>query len=265
MGRRRGPAAPGLAPRLDGLAGRTIGLYAHFKGHAVVILDEVARELSRRWPDLRFTHFQYTKEITELVDDPEWAPRAAEWAAGVDAVICAYGDAGSCSMFLAKNAAFFERLGKPTVDLLCKAFHNSSKRGVASQAVPGLRLVEMEFGDLSGEHKIDDALLDRIVRPEVRRVADDIAAALTAPLTEEERHPARGRDHSSVTFTGTLEEINTHFYQMGWTTGLPVVPPTREAVDEMLTGTDLPPDTVLGRIPPMNGLATVEKGWPSTR
>lgn len=249
----------GLSPRLDTLNGKTIGLYAHFKGHAIRILDEVARVLSQRDPNFRFTHFQYTKEITEIINDPEWSAKAAQWAQGVDAVICAYGDAGSCSMYLAKNAAFFERRGKPTVDLLCRSFHNSSKRGVASQAVPGLRMVEMSFGDLSGEQVIDDALIDRVVAPEVRRVIDEIIGALTGPLTEEEKNPVKPGDYSASEFTGTISEIADYYYKMGWTTGLPIIPPTREAVDEMLTGTDLPADCVVGRIPPMNGIATVEK------
>lgn len=248
-----------LSPRLDTLSGKTIGLYAHFKGHAVKILDEVAAELSRRYPDIRFTHFQYLKEITEIIGDPEWSQKAKDWAGGCDGIITAYGDAGSCSMYLAKNAAFFERMGKPTVDLICDSFVNSSRRGGASQAVPGLRIVPMAFGDLSGERVIDRALMDRVVLPEVQKHLDDIVNALTAPLTEAESNPVKREDFSRHTFTGTVREICDHFYEMGWTTGLPIIPPTREAVDEMLTGTDLAPDTVLGRIPPMNGFATVEK------
>lgn len=249
----------GLSPRLDTLSGKTIGLYAHFKGHAIKILEEISSEIRKIYPDVTFTHFQYLKEITEIIDDPEWSAKAAEWAKGCDAVITAYGDAGSCSMYLAKNAAFFERQGKPTVDIICESFINSSKRGVASQAVPGLRIVPMAFGDLSGERVIDRALLDRIVLPEVQKHLDDIIGALTRPLTEEEANPVKSQDYSSYTYTGTVAEICDHFYEMGWTTGLPIIPPTREAVDEMLTGTDLAPDTVLGKIPPMNGLATVEK------
>ena len=248
-----------LSPRLETLAGKTIGLYAHFKGHAIKILDEIASEISKIYPDVTFTHFQYLKEITEIIDDPEWSIKAAEWAKGCDAVITAYGDAGSCSMYLAKNAAFFERQGKPTVDIICESFVNSSKRGVASQAVPGLRIVPMAFGDLSGERVIDWALIERIVLPEVQKHLDDILGALTDPLTEEEANPVKNQDYSTSTYTGTVAEICDHFYEMGWTTGLPIIPPTREAVDEMLTGTDLAPDTVLGKIPPMNGLATVEK------
>jgi hypothetical protein len=40
---------------------------------------------------------------------------------------------------------------------------------------------------------------------------------------------------------------------------MPIIPPTEEAVSEMLTGTDLTPDHVVATIPPMNGKATVEK------
>ncbi len=251
--------ARGLSPRLNSLAGKTIGLYAHFKGHAVKILDEVAEELSAIYPDIRFSHFQYLKEITEIAEDETYAPQAVEWVKNVDAVISAYGDAGSCSMFLAKNAAFFEQQGKPTVNLICDAFLNSSKRGAASQGVPGLRLVEMTFGDLSGERVIDDALMDRVVRPEVKRIIPQIINALTGSLTEDEAHPVKKEDYANYTYSGTIEEINNRFYQLGWTTGLPIIPPTREAVDEMLSGTDLSPDEVIGIIPPRNGIATVEK------
>lgn len=49
------------------------------------------------------------------------------------------------------------------------------------------------------------------------------------------------------------------FYQRGWTDGLPIVPPTEEAVANMLTGTDLPRDQVVATLDPMGGQATVEK------
>jgi hypothetical protein len=40
---------------------------------------------------------------------------------------------------------------------------------------------------------------------------------------------------------------------------MPIIPPTEEAVREMLAGTDLPADHVVAKIPPMLGKATVEK------
>jgi hypothetical protein len=54
-------------------------------------------------------------------------------------------------------------------------------------------------------------------------------------------------------------EINELFYKRGWGDGLPIVPPTVERVREMLRGTDIPPDEVIGIVPPKKGQATVEK------
>ena len=57
----------------------------------------------------------------------------------------------------------------------------------------------------------------------------------------------------------SLDAINDLFYERGWTDGLPVMPPTEERVSAMLAGTGEDPAQVLGRFPPSNGSATVEK------
>lgn len=46
----------------------------------------------------------------------------------------------------------------------------------------------------------------------------------------------------------SLAEINRSLYREGMTDGLPVIPPTEERVEEMLRGTDLPRDHVIGRL-----------------
>ena len=48
-------------------------------------------------------------------------------------------------------------------------------------------------------------------------------------------------------------------YQNGWTDGLPVVPPTPERVERMLSGTTRAADEIVASIPPKWGRATVEK------
>src|SRR5258708_38604763 len=56
----------------------------------------------------------------------------------------------------------------------------------------------------------------------------------------------------------SLEAINDHFYEQGWTDGLPIIPPTPERVETMLAG--MPwrdPDDVIGVVPPAMGLATL--------
>ncbi|MBA59992.1 MAG: thiol reductase thioredoxin [Gammaproteobacteria bacterium] len=48
-------------------------------------------------------------------------------------------------------------------------------------------------------------------------------------------------------------------YDRSWSDGLPVVPPTKERVLKMLSGTDRDPSEVLGRVPPNLVECTVEK------
>ena len=53
--------------------------------------------------------------------------------------------------------------------------------------------------------------------------------------------------------------MNEEFLRRDWGDGFPLLPPTAEAVERMLTGTCLPPDHVLCDLAPGWGLATVEK------
>jgi len=57
----------------------------------------------------------------------------------------------------------------------------------------------------------------------------------------------------------SLDEINTLYYQRGWTDGLPIIPPTEERVAQMLTGTTGKPQDIIGEVPPQWAEATVEK------
>ena len=56
-----------------------------------------------------------------------------------------------------------------------------------------------------------------------------------------------------------FEEVNELFYKRGWTDGLPIVPPTKERVKEMLRGSDLSADYLIAIVDPMGGKATIEK------
>lgn len=56
-----------------------------------------------------------------------------------------------------------------------------------------------------------------------------------------------------------IEEAVELCYQHKWTDGLPVVPPTRGAIDRILAYLRRDPKDVVGVIPPRNGVATIEK------
>ncbi len=88
----------------------------------------------------------------------------------------------------------------------------------------------------------------------------DVVEALTMPLTPEEKSPKQQTGKTPrVAFKGSLQDVNRFYYGKGWTDGLPIIPPTEEAVAEMMTGTDLPRDHVVATLIPRKGKATVEK------
>ncbi len=146
-----------------------------------------------------------------------------------------------------------ETRNKPTVTLVNKGFFNDAGSASSGKGMPALRVVPLE---LPYETNVMED-----IEPAVNAVMDDIIAGLTKPLTEEEASPKQkeAEKPQRIIFRGSLEEVNRFFYQRGWADGLPIIPPTEEAVAEMLTGTDLPPDHLLGKLISRSGKATVEK------
>jgi hypothetical protein len=93
---------------------------------------------------------------------------------------------------------------------------------------------------------IQDVLADEVVR---QLTAFDDAQTESANVVE----PGI-RD---IVFTGTLEEVNAHFQRNDWSDGLPIVPPTIEAVEAFLRFTDRAPEEVLGVMHPSQAEASV--------
>jgi hypothetical protein len=75
----------------------------------------------------------------------------------------------------------------------------------------------------------------------------DQAREKAAPLNS----PVRVSSDPAVLFNELVKR--------GWSDGLPVLPPTRAAVDQMIAVSGMAEDFALGVIPPLNGVATVEK------
>ena len=68
------------------------------------------------------------------------------------------------------------------------------------------------------------------------------------------RHNHRARRHEIDESAGAIEEC----YRLGWTDGLPVVPPTPARVDAMLAAANLPPEQTLGEVPVRRRALTAE-------
>ncbi len=62
-----------------------------------------------------------------------------------------------------------------------------------------------------------------------------------------------------VPVADSFEAVSNLFFENGWSDGLPIIPPTEEAVERMLAGTNRDPAEVVATIPNRWGEATVEK------
>jgi hypothetical protein len=146
-----------------------------------------------------------------------------------------------------------EERNKPTITLANRGFLNDAQSAASSQGMPMTRIVATSV-------PCEGSVIEEI-EAGINAAMDEIVAALTKPLSAEEKAPSPKEVErpSRIIFKGNLEEVNRFFYRRGWGDGMPIIPPTEEAVAEMLKGTDLPADHLVSKIIPRLGKATVEK------
>jgi hypothetical protein len=102
----------------------------------------------------------------------------------------------------------------------------------------------------------------------LKLLAESTVDAITAALTQQAGHgdiATQNGDNAASDFQ-TVLRVSTDPAKMfnflvtrGWTDGLPTLAPTATAVDEMMAGAGLDKNTSLGVIPPLNGIATIQK------
>jgi hypothetical protein len=135
-----------------------------------------------------------------------------------------------------------------TDEFLLLAKTESLTRGLTD-----LRLIELP-------HPVGSVSPD-ILRSLAESNIDSIVRVLTAG---DMRSDLNGGD-GSAECTATVEVPSDpglmfqYFINRGWSDGLPMLPPTEAAIDAMIAGSDLKKDELLGVIPPLNGIATVER------
>jgi hypothetical protein len=127
--------------------------------------------------------------------------------------------------------------------------------------MPGLRIVTVP---------VEEYYRRRITRKEVEPVAigaiDALVDALVAPFAagETDGGPGQGPAAETIQIMGksyeaALEEFYQLFLGNHWGSGLPLMPPTKERVQWMLSGTSRAPEEVIGTVAPKNGIATIER------
>ncbi|MGD9159147.1 MAG: hypothetical protein PVG39_12120 [Desulfobacteraceae bacterium] len=133
-----------------------------------------------------------------------------------------------------------------------QGFLNDIHSAASGKGMPGVRAL--------GTTILCESTDAENIRIGIDEVLNDIIGALTNPLTDEEKSPkVKIETEPKIAFKGTYDQVNQFYYRKGWGDGLPVTPPSQARVDEMMKGTDLPPDHVVTKLIPRMGKATIEK------
>ena len=238
-----------LARRLETLEGKTIAQLWDwiFKGDKMFEVWE--RELKKRYPGINFVSWREFGEIhghnerKVLEELPEKFARF-----GVDAALVGVGCCGSCTAGVTRAAIHVEKVGIPTVSMICSGFEMQGK-----MTAKGLQMPNLPYTVHPGHvNFVTDEELDRNA---ATVMLDQVIRGLTVQPPEE----ALDAEYSQreIVFTGNYNQVQQHFLKNEWSEGLPVVPPTLEAVGEFLKFTDRDPAEVLGHVLPDNREATV--------
>lgn len=96
----------------------------------------------------------------------------------------------------------------------------------------------------------------------LEQYVDEFVFGLTQwkPTAVEKKKPAEPKTMTieGMDYAEILDKMNAEFLKNNWGDGMPLMAPTEDKVNWILTGTDLPRDTVLGRVLPSGRNATVE-------
>ena len=146
-----------------------------------------------------------------------------------------------------RASAKCEEAGVPSSSLVCEGFI-----GQAAATTIGLGM-KLPVAFVPGHTGAQSA--QEVKRNILEVTLDHVIRNLTQAQVElgEEQEPGA----QDVVFKGGFADVNRHFLEREWSDGLPIVPPTRAAVEEFLRHTKRDPNEVLGVMLPDSRAATI--------
>lgn len=246
------PCVPTFSPaeRPASLAGCRIGFVWDYLFRGDEIFALLQESLGKTFPDATFVGFEKFGNTLGAHDHQVLAELPARLAEhGVDVVISGIGCCGACTPAVIRASAAIERAGIPTASLVCEGF-----AGQARAVSPGLGCAWLPVVEMPGyvDSLSDDELRDMVMT----HTAQAVTSCLTRPPVPQGR-AAKVYAPSATVATGDFFEINEIYRDRGWSDGLPIVPPTREAVDQFLACAADPPDRIIGCVQPSGAAVTV--------
>jgi hypothetical protein len=243
------PTSGLITPRPSSLNGRKIALMSE-KLESLHFFDALEALLKKKYPTTTLLRFDSPANPARPDNTAEVAAKCDVWLEGVKT-------SGSS---IVDYDIKMEKFGKPGATFCIDSLLNQRKRLAEVNGMPTLRIISIP----SIEYLSAEGYPEKM-KPVASSVFDAVIEALTTPLTAAEKHPKPFTyDYKPMKFTGdnyseAVEKLQQYFVDNYLGDGLPVTPPTREAVAWMLTGTSRSPSEKIGVLSPRNGLATIEK------
>ncbi len=246
------PAAAGLKnKRVSKLDGKKIAIVWCGKSGGENYLEVVAGLLKEKYPDSSIIRYTWGVENAE-----------DRIIAKSDTFIYGVGDSGIGAWESTARAILLEKRGKPGVVVFCDHLMPNAIASARAQGLPSVRIVTLPSIDYYPSRGSVD-----LVRAVALKTINSIIGALTGPITPEEANPRppyggifnKVSKLTASNYEQAYEKFNSLFLKNHWGDGLPLVPPTIQAVKAMLSGTALSPNEIIGSIPTPDGLATMGK------
>jgi|GEM_PF-327763 len=208
------------------------------------ILVKIGDFIAKRFP--RAKVISRPKPSAYGTNDPEFWDEIVR-----KADVFVYGSAPSCAttMYAVKYTGLLEKRGRPGVPII---FDNLIEDAKITSDEIGMRVRWVAVPYPPG----------KVSETGTAEIMNKVVDALTTPLSEEETRIGiyKPPKPERIAFKGTFEEINKYYCDKGLSDGLPIIPPTKEKVDEMLKGTSHSPDKVVTtKMWPAEWKVTVEK------
>jgi hypothetical protein len=187
--------------------------------------------------------------------------QASQLADKCGVVVAAFGDCGTSTSFGVRDAVEMERLGIPSVAVCSKPFvasaadvadvHGYAFLPIASVPHPMARLTRDELRAEAA--KAYPAIREALIKNS--EMVDEFVAPTAEQGTPQPLEKLTTLSRNTALSEGIFEEL----YASGWSDGLPIVPPTRALVDEMLAASSRSPESEIGPVPPRQRKASLRK------
>jgi hypothetical protein len=248
------PQVP-CAPRIKDLTGKKIVIVG---GMGDLLMTSVEEVMKKRIRDIQFHRWVWTRPpgSGEIADFRE--PNLEEFkkiAENSDGVIVLMGLSGGSTPRAVLNAAKIEKFGKPAVVILGNCFQPIARFFARSEGLPDMALGVLPMDYIPTKEEVEGL-----------KIGEKLANEIIEGLTQWSPHPPETKEVAEETlvfrgkdYTEAQWNMENFFLEHCWSDGLPLVPPTEEAVNRMLEGTELPRDHVVALVEPSLGKATIEK------